>query len=391
MSDYYSVLGVAKDASDADIKKAYRKKALEFHPDKNKDGGKDSEKKFKEAQEAYEVLSDKQKRANYDRFGSAGGPFGGGFSGGGGGFSGAGGGQAGGDPGFDQFGGFADIFESFFGGGGGFSGAGGGGGSRSGRKKAGPTRGEDIEAHIEIGFEEAIFGTVKHLELTKPETCSHCKGSGNEPGAKINKCNGCDGQGQVRTTRQTILGQISSVHMCPQCQGRGEVTDQKCSKCGGQTRVTKKQEISVKIPKGIEDGTTIRLHGKGSAGQIGGEYGDLFLHVRVAGHNKFIREGKTIYSTEEINLLQAVLGAKLRVDTIHGKEELKIPAGVQNGTEFTLKGKGSPSLNSERLGDHKLTVEVKIPEKLTKKERELYQELAKEKGVKVNEGGFGLF
>ncbi len=340
--------------------------AQKYHPDKNP-GDKGAEEKFKEVQEAYEVLSDKQKRAQYDQFGSVGG--GGGFGSGGQGF----------DP--NQFGSFADIFENFFGGG--------GGGRQA--KKPGPTRGEDIEAEVEIKFEEAVFGTTKHLELTKPETCSECKGSGNEPGTKVNSCDQCKGQGQVRSVRQTILGQISSVHVCPQCRGRGEIPEEKCKKCNGQTRVSEKQEVSVKIPKGIEDGITIRLKEKGSAGPLGGPHGDLFLHIGVNAHKKFSREGKTIYSEESIHLLEAVLGATVKVETIHGKEELKIPTGTQSGTVFTLKGKGAPSLRSEKLGDHKLTIHVETPQKLSKKEKELYLELAKEKGIDVKVGGLNWF
>jgi len=366
MSDYYSRLGVDKQANDNEIKKAYRKKAQEFHPDKNPND-KEAEQKFKDVQEAYEVLSHKQKRSQYDQFGSRGG-----FPGG-----------TDGHGGFDsnQFGGFADIFESFF-----------GGAQRQGTKrKAGPKRGGDIEVNIDIKFEEAIFGTTTHLEITKPEACDHCEATGAEPGTKIIKCSECGGSGQVRTSRQTILGQISSVHVCPQCLGRGEFPEKKCSQCNGQTRVQKKGEVSVKIPKGIENGTSIRLKEKGSAGALGGTYGDLFIHVRVMEHPKFSREGMTIYSAESIHLLQAVLGAKIQVDTVHGKTELKIPAGTQNGSEFVLKEKGAPSIRNEKLGDHKIMIRVEIPKKLSRKEKELYEQLANEGKINVNNGGFSLF
>lgn len=370
MSDLYKTLGVAKDASDADIKKAYRKKAQEFHPDKNP-GDKAAETKFKEVQGAYEVLSDKQKRSKYDQFGSVGGGFPGGGAGGGG------------AAGFDssQFGSFADIFENFFGGGGGF------GGQRT-TKKPGPTRGGDVETAIEIQFEEAIFGTVKHLEITKPEICDHCAGAGNEPGTKMLRCEQCKGQGQVRTARQTILGQISSVHVCPQCHGHGEIPEKICTKCQGQTRVREKQEVSVKIPKGIESGTTIRLKEKGSAGMRGGIHGDLFIHIQVAAHMKFSRDANTIYSVEEIPFLQAVMGATVKVDTVHGKVDLKIPSGTQSGTEFVVKGKGAPSLRSDKLGDHKVRIQLITPDKLNKREKELYMELAGKSGVDVKSGGF---
>lgn len=374
MTDFYSTLGVEKNASDADIKRAYRKKAQESHPDKNQ-GDKDAERKFKEVQEAYEVLSDKQKRSQYDQFGSVSGQGGGGAY-----YQGA----AGFDP--SQFGGFADIFESFFGEGGGF----GFGGGKS-RKKTGPIRGQDIETLIKIKFEEAVFGVTKYLEITKPEQCDPCKGTGAEPGSAIKTCDQCKGQGQVRSTRQTILGAISSVHLCPQCQGRGEIPDQICKKCNGQTRVKQSGEVSVQIPKGIEDGTTIKLKGKGAAGVLGGEYGDLYLEIRVAEHPKFFREEKTIFSSESIPLVQATLGATIKVDTIHGKETVKVPAGTQDGTVLTIKGKGAPSLKSEALGDHKVTIHLKVPEKLSRKERELYEQLAAEGGIEVSKGGFNLF
>ncbi len=376
MSDYYSILGIDKKASDADIKKAYRKKAQEFHPDKNP-GDKTAESKFKEVQEAYEVLSDAQKRSRYDQFGSAHAGFAG--QGGGGGFGGASF-----DP--NAFNGFADIFESFFGGG--FEGSGFRGSSSA--QKKGPSRGKDIETEITIKFEEAIFGSVQHLEITKPEICKHCSGKGNEPGTQIRQCETCQGKGQVRMNRQTILGQISTVQNCSSCNGRGEIPEKQCSICKGQTRVKEKQELSVTIPKGIEDGTTIRLKGRGAAGLFGGDYGDLFLHIHVSAHPKFSREGSTLYSTESIPLVLSVLGGTLKVDTIHGKANLKIPAGTQSGTEFVVKDKGAPSLRSETVGDHKVTIEVKIPEKLSRKEKELYEALAQEAGVEVNKG-FGLF
>jgi len=388
MADYYSILGVGKDAVDGDIKKAYRRKAQEFHPDKNP-GDKGAEAKFKEVQQAYEVLSDAQKRAGYDRYGTADGAAGG-FGGAGGGFGGMGGGGAGG-AGFDPnaFGGFADIFESFFGGGsgGGF----GGGGAASGVRKRGPQRGKDIEAEITIKFEEAVFGTVQHMEITKPETCPHCQGHGNEPGTKVSTCAQCQGQGQVRMVRQSMLGSISSVQVCSKCEGSGEIPDKLCSICRGATRVKQAQEVSVTIPKGIEDGTTIRLKGKGAAGVYGGEHGDLFLHITVAAHPKFSRDGRTIFSSESIPLLQAVLGATVKVDTIHGKVSLKVPAGTQGGAEFSLKGKGAPSLKSDANGDHKVTVVVKVPDKLSKREKELYEQLAEATGVDTTKGGFGIF
>jgi molecular chaperone DnaJ len=257
-------------------------------------------------------------------------------------------------------------------------------------RKKGPERGRDIETEITIKFEEAVFGTVKHLEITKPVVCPHCSGKGSEPGTKVTVCPQCNGQGQVRVTRQSLLGSISSVQVCSQCEGRGEIPEKVCTECKGQTRVKKAEEVEVTIPKGIEDGTTIRLKGRGAAGMMGGEYGDLFLHISVSPHPKFSREGRTIFSSESIPLLQAVLGATIKVDTIHGKIALKVPAGTQPGTEFSLKGKGAPSLKSDAMGDHKVTLQVKVPEKMTRKEKDLYEQLADEAGVEVNKG-FGLF
>ncbi|MBU0981861.1 molecular chaperone DnaJ [Patescibacteria group bacterium] len=372
MSDYYSILGLEKNASDADIKKAYRKKAQEHHPDRNPDNP-EAEKKFKEVQEAYETLSDKQKRSYYDQFGQSTGPGGAGFPGGGAGFD------------FNQFSGFADIFESFFGQGNGYS------GRRN--NKPGPVRGGDIQVEIQVKFEEAVFGTTKHLEITKPEECKQCDGNGSEPGVKIITCAQCGGQGEIHQTRQTILGNIRSSQVCPQCLGEGEVPEKKCTKCNGQMRVQETNEISVKIPKGVEDNTTIRLKEKGSAGVRGGPYGDLFLHVRVLDHNKFTRDGRTIFSEETVPLLKAVLGGEIKVDTVHGKEELNIPAGTQSETEFTIKGKGAPSVRTDKLGDHIVKVKIQIPTKLSKKEKELYRELSVVSGVKVKTDGMfsGLF
>lgn len=362
MTNLYDVLGLEKSATDADIKKAYRKKAQQYHPDKNP-GDTAAEQKFKEVQEAYEVLSDKQKRSQYDQFGSVGGnPFGG-ATGSYGDFQGG-------------FGNFADIFESFFGGGGGFPGQ-----QQSGTRKQGPTRGRDIEARLEVSFEEAVFGTVKHLELTKPETCEPCGGSAVEPGSKLEKCGECGGSGQVRQTRQTILGQISSVQACPKCLGRGEYPEVVCKTCNGETRVSKTQEVSIKIPKGIESGTTIRLQNKGAAGAYGGPHGDLFLHVTVAEHPRFQRDATTIYSAESVHALLGVLGGTIKVETVHGKAELKVPAGTQSGTTFTIRGQGAPSLRNEKLGNHEVTIHLRTPEKLSKKEKELYEELAKEAGL----------
>lgn len=378
--DFYKILGIERNASEQEIKKAYRKLAQKYHPDKNKDD-KEAESKFKEINEAYETLSDKKKKSFYDQFGQTQG------AGGRGGYSGF---EGFGAQGFDfsSFsgggGGFADIFESFFGG---------GGGSKT--RKRGPIRGENIEARIKIKFEESVTGTERELEITKAEKCDHCKGTGAEPGSKINTCSICKGTGEVRQIRQTLLGQIATSRTCDNCNGEGKVPDQKCSVCHGTTRVRKKEKVKVKIPAGISTDSTIRLSGKGEAGINGGSYGDLYLHILVEPHKNFIRNGNDIHSEQGIHLLQGVLGDEINVKTIHGNVKLKIPAGTPSGKVFKLKSYGMPILNSEHKGDHYLKVVLDIPTKLTKKEKELYTELAKEAQVNLKggskEGFFGRF
>ena len=357
MKDLYEILGIQNGASDDDIKRAYRKLAQKYHPDLNKDD-KEAEAKFKEANQAYEILSDKQKRQQYDQFGSTGGP-----SGPGGGFGGFDFGSFGGGSG-----GFADIFETFFGGGG-------GGPRRSGGKRA--MRGGDIEAELKLKFEESVFGCEKILEILKADTCEHCKGKGAEPGTEIINCTNCNGTGHIRSTKQTILGQISTSRVCDNCMGEGRVPEKKCTKCHGTMRTRQKSKVTVKIPVGIEDGSIVKLSGKGEAGVNGGPYGDLYLHVRVSPHNKFTRDGRDIRSIEEIDLIQAVLGDKIKIPTVHEDVELKIPAGTQNGDIFTLKGYGISD------GSHLVTIQVKIPKKLSSKEKQLYADLAAEKGLEI--------
>lgn len=362
MKDLYEILGVAKGASDQDIKRSYRKLAQKYHPDLNKDD-KEAEAKFKEINQAYEVLSDKQKRQQYDHFGSAGpGMGGGGFQGGGFDFGSFGGGG----------GGFADIFETFFGG---------GGGQRASRGSR-AMRGGDIEAGLKLKFEESVFGCEKILEITKADTCEHCKGKGAEPGSKIVSCDNCNGTGQIRSTKQTILGQISTSRVCDKCNGEGRAPEKKCTKCHGTMRTRQKSKVTVKIPAGIENGAIIKLTGKGEAGINDGPYGDLYMHIQVLTHNKFVRDGIDIKSTEEIDLIQAVLGDKIKVQTVHGDVDLKIPTGTQNDDVFTLKDYG---IKSDRTGNgnHLVMIRVKIPKKLSFKEKTLYAELAAEKGLEI--------
>lgn len=362
--DYYNILGIDRNASDQDIKKAYRRLAQKYHPDKNK-GDKEAENKFKEANEAYETLSDKQKRSYYDQFGSAEGMPGGasGFSG----FQ--------GQEDFDFGGGFADIFESFFG----------GGVSGTKTRKKGPLRGEDIATSIKITFEESYRGTDRELEITKAETCDNCKGTGAEPGSQIINCKTCNGTGVIRQVRQTLLGQMATSRTCETCGGEGRIPEQKCTVCHGTTRVRKKEKVKVKIPPGISDESTIRLRGKGEAGIRGGEHGDLYLHINVEAHKDFIRSGNNIHTEEKIHLLQAVLGDEIKAKTINGHVTLRIPPGTQSGKIFKLKSKGMPKVNSSQRGDHFIKIIVEIPEKITKKQRELYKQLADESGIDIKE------
>lgn len=373
--DYYEILGVSKDATDTDIKKAYRKLALKYHPDKHK-GDKDAEKNFKSINEAYQVLSDKQKRSQYDRFGTADFSSGGasGFPGGGFDFS-----------GFSGGGSFSDIFESFFG----VSGA----GSRP--KKRGPVTGNDIEVTMKLTFEEAAFGCQKEMEITKPAKCDHCGGKGAEPGSKIINCSICNGTGEIRSVKNTILGQMATSRACDNCGGEGRLPEKKCTLCHGTTRTRVKDSIRVKIPAGIDNGSTIRLSEKGEGGIYGGSSGDLYVHVQVVPSRKFIRNGYDVHGEKEIELVQAVLGDEVFVDTIHGKVKLKIPAGTQSGKIFRINGKGIQKLHSSSFGDHYVKIPVKIPEKLSGKERGLWLELAKNAGIepKGAKDGFlkGLF
>jgi molecular chaperone DnaJ len=362
MKNYYEILGVDKNASDQEIKKAFRRAAQKHHPDKHK-GDKDMEQKFKDINEAYQVLSDQQKRQNYDQFGSADGPGGfggGGFGGGNYDFSGGG------------FGGFSDIFESFFGGGGG----------RSARNA--PVRGDNIEGKVNLSFEEAAFGIEKKLEVTKLDICDHCKGSAVEPGSKMKTCPDCGGSGEIRTVRNTLFGQFASSSICTTCEGSGKVPEKKCSACYGKGRLKKTETIKVKIPAGIDSGSTIRLSGKGEAGIRGGGYGDLYVHIDIKKHEKFEREGANVLSKEKIHPAQAALGAEISISTIHGDKKLQIPSGTQSGSKFTIAQAGMERLRGSGIADHIVEVIVETPDKISKKEKELWEELAKEADVSVN-------
>jgi molecular chaperone DnaJ len=352
--DYYEVLGVGKNASADEIKKAFRRLAVQHHPDK--EGG--DEAKFKEINEAYEVLKDPSKRQRYDQFGHAGV---GGASGGGNPF---GGGFNGQNVNFD-FGdlGLGDIFENFFGGG------------RS--RTRGPERGRDVEVKVDITFEEAVFGTEEELALNLEDTCEHCKGSRTEPGHELKTCDTCKGGGQVVKVMRTIFGNIQQASVCPTCHGSGKIPEKACSVCHGKGTQRKDQRITLKIPAGIDDGAVIRLRERGEA-IAGGQKGDLYVHLRVKADKKFTREGDLILSEEHVAMVDAALGATIEVDTVDGKVRMKVPAGTQSGTDFKLSGHGVPHMQRETRGAHIVTVIVDIPTKLSKRQQELLEEFAKE-------------
>lgn len=361
--DYYNILGVSKTATPDEIKIAFRKKAHQHHPDK---GG--NEEKFKELNEAYQVLGDVKKRQQYDQFGSsfqngqAGGANNwGGFGGQGGGFSGF---QGGGGVDFedlsDMFGGFGDIF-SF------------GGGSRSNPKRA--QKGRDLEIVINLDFLEATFGGEKEINFTKNVVCNHCQGNGSEPGSKVETCHTCGGAGRVMGVQRTILGNIQTQTICPTCQGEGKIYSEKCSKCRGTGINREQTKLTVKIPAGINTGESIRLSGQGEAGQKGAGSGDLYLRIKVNNHKTFIRDDYDIRTEEIISIKQAILGDKIDIETIHGKVKMKIPEGTQSGTIFKLKDKGVTKLHNRGVGDQFVTIKVQIPKSLTKKQGQLLEEL----------------
>ena len=359
--DYYEVLGLNKDASDDEIKKAFRRIAIEHHPDRGGD-----EAKFKEANEAYEVLKDPAKRQRYDQFGHAGV---GGAAGGGNPFGGFGG--QGQDIHFD-FGdlGLGDILGSFFGGD--------TGGRPGGRREA---RGNDVETSIELNFEEAVFGVEREIRLNLKDTCEHCKGTTAEPGHSLKSCATCGGSGQIVQAMKTIFGNIQQASTCPTCKGSGKVPEKVCTVCKGTGTEKRTQSIQLKIPAGIDDGATIRLREHGEA-IANGPKGDLYVQVRVKPHKKFTREGELILSEEHIDMVDAAIGTEIEVDTVDGPVKMKIPAGTQSGTDFKLSGHGVPRIRSDARGAHIVTVHVDIPTKLSKQQIDLLNEFksAQKKG-----------
>lgn len=369
--DFYEILGVNRNASEDEIKRAYRKLAQKHHPDRNK-GDASAETKFKEINAAYEVLSDKKKRQTYDQFGE------GAFTGGGGGAQGFPGGfDFGNLGGFGD--GFADIFESFFS----------GGAQQHSRRQSQTAAGDDREAQITITFEEAAFGTEKEVKLGRIGACDMCKGKGAAPGAKIIMCKTCNGSGELRAVRNTILGQVTTRRVCDTCSGSGRVPEKTCTTCHGNGRVRLTEKLRIKIPAGISEGSSIRIVEKGDAGPHGGESGDLYIHISILSHKSFQRKGPDVFSEQEIHLAQAVLGDEVDIRTIHGPVKMRIPSGTQSGKVFKLKNYGVAKLKGDERGDHFVTIHVAIPEKISKKEENLFGELAKEAGLKINpEKGF---
>ncbi len=354
--DYYEVLGVKKDASADEIKKAYRKAAMKYHPDRNP-GDKEAEAKFKEIGEAYEVLSDDGKRSRYDQFGFAGvDPN---YGAGTGGYGGSGFG------GFGGFGDFGDIFSEFFG----------GGGSSRGASQNAPRRGENIMTHLELTFEEAAFGCEKEVATPRIENCSACSGSGSADGV-IETCAQCRGTGQVRTVQNFMGMQMQSTAVCPQCSGRGKIIKNPCTTCKGKGKVRRTNKVKVKIPAGVDAGQSVRVRGEGSVGINGGPNGDLLVEVYIKRHPIFTRADRDVLCEVPISFTQAALGAKIQVPTLDGKVEYEIPEGTQTGREFVLREKGIPEVNNpRRRGSHRFTVVVETPTKLTKEQKELLRQL----------------
>jgi molecular chaperone DnaJ len=356
--DYYEILGVDRNATDEEIKAAFRKLAFKYHPDHNH--SEEAGEQFKELNEAYQVLSDPDKRSAYDRFGHGGteGLFGRGFEG------------------FD-FGGFGDIFDAFF------------GGAATATRQA-PQRGADLHYQVTITFEEAAFGTEKEITISRTENCSMCHGLGAKPGSQPSRCPNCNGTGQIQRVQQSIFGRFTNISTCPKCHGEGRIITEPCPQCRGVGREKYQRNIAVKIPAGVDEGSQIRLSGEGEARTRGGSLGNLYVTVSVKPHEFFIRDNDNILYELPINIAQAALGAEVPIPTLDGKTKLKVPAGSQTGKVFRLKGYGIPRLHSSGRGDLLITLFVVTPEKLTERQRKLFQELADSLGSENTPKGKGL-
>ncbi|EKK20211.1 molecular chaperone DnaJ [Fructilactobacillus florum] len=366
--NYYDVLGVAKDASEKDINHAYRHLSKKYHPDLNKEPG--AEAKFKEITEAYEVLSDQQKRANYDQYGSADGPQG--FGGNGG----AGAGGFGGDAGYSDF---SDIFSDLF-----------GGGRRQQQDPSAPKRGRDLQYELTLTFEEAIFGKKTKIRYHRAAQCSDCHGTGAKPGTTPETCPDCHGSGAITRTVNTPMGQMQTQASCPRCQGTGKIIKEKCPKCGGTGHLEEQHQVEVDVPAGVEEGQQMRLQSQGDAGENGGPYGDLYIVFRVLASKDFERDGSTIYYNKAIDFTDAALGNEIDVKTVHGNGKLTIPAGTSTGTVFKLKGKGAPRLHSNAKGDELVKVTIKTPKKLSSDQKLALRAFAEASGdhSSANKGFF---
>ncbi|SCM80278.1 chaperone Hsp40, co-chaperone with DnaK [uncultured Sporomusa sp.] len=364
--DYYEVLGVAKTASEDELKKAYRKLARKYHPDVNRDNPKEAEEKFKEVNEAYEILSNAERRAQYDQFGHAA------FdaANGGGGFGGAG------------AGGFSDIFDMFFG----QAGFGFGGG-----RQAGPERGADLRYDMEISFEDAAFGLETEIQVPRTEDCGTCQGSGAAPGTHPETCPECRGTGQVQVTQNTPFGRMVNVRSCERCRGEGKIVKTPCKECNGRGKVRVKRKIKIKVPGGVDNGSRLRVAHEGEAGQRGGPPGDLYVYLFVKQHKLFTREGNDVVCEVPINFVQAALGDEIEVPTLDGRVKLKVPEGTQTGTVFRIKDKGIPHLRGHGRGDQHVRVKIVTPKKLTDRQKELLQEFAKAGGVEPTSEEKGFF
>ena len=365
--DFYEVLGVNKNATEDELKKAYRKLAKKYHPDANPDNKKEAEAKFKEVNEAYETLSDPQKRRMYDQFGTAdpsgfggaGGPFGGGYS-----YS------TTGFDGFGDFGDLGDIFSAVFGGG--F------GGRQSSRRNNGPRKGADLNFSMDISFEDAFLGIEREIVINRNDTCSHCHGTGAKSGTNPIKCPDCNGTGQVSQVQNTILGQVQTRRTCGKCHGTGEIITEICESCKGKGTIRRQPKIKVKIPAGIDDNQTVVLRGEGEPGVKGGAKGDLYITLKIKRHSIYERKGNNVLCNVPVTITQATLGADLEIPMVDGtKEHYKIPEGTQTGTKFTIRNKGFKYVNSNSQGDFIFTVQVQTPKKLTKEQRDLLVALAK--------------